>query len=156
MDLPRSKRETFHRSCFKINIIRMHNSQTEDYHASNATGLVDSTRPMVAGFVACWIAYELPDCMKSRALRRPLCSASVISCSRFSGSSSMMQKLTCLVSRLPSLLLLTDSLWMAVESQRGFRYKMEMSLPLHSSCFAAITLATLLPTSPPCTMYPAP
>ena len=71
-----------------------------DYHASKATGFVDSIKPMVAGFVACWNAYELAVFMFSRPLRRPSCSASVISYWRCSGSSSMLQKLTQFVSEI--------------------------------------------------------
>jgi hypothetical protein len=56
---------------------------------------------MVAGFVACWNAYELPVFIFSRPLSRPFFSASVTPCSRCSGSSSMLQKLAWYVSKIP-------------------------------------------------------
>jgi hypothetical protein len=75
--------------------------EDENYHASKATGLVNSMRSVVAGFVACRNAYELPVFMFSCPLSRPFFSASVTSCSRFSGSSSILQKLTRYVSKIP-------------------------------------------------------
>ena len=87
-------------------------------------GEEERTRPKVAGFVACSSAYAEPNLLKSAVRWRPNCSAGVMGME---------------VSR-------------AFAGGSGMMQKFKW-MPIHCGYVAAIMRATLLPRSPPWTMY---
>lgn len=65
------------------------------YHASNAIGDEDKTRPMVEGRVPCSRAYAFPNVAKSRQRFRPFLSAALKEdIGALSGSSTPIERLT--------------------------------------------------------------